>query len=162
MLHPVNLGALFKHFDLVDKLADVLKMPVNRRVTHVGNHVDNVQSLHHFGTNLPGVNLAPVVCLQILHDLIDHLFNHVGTDRSLLASLGNAVLKLVPVERLVATIALDHQQIGPLDLLVGREPIFTVQANPATPDARTMVYRSGVNDPIFDAFTFGATHPLEQ
>ena len=76
------------------------------------------------------MNLSPVR-FKVLDDILNRLSEssvQIFTGRfSQAFTMPSA--EFVAVERLVAAVTFDHQQIRPLDLLVGREPIFTIQTN---------------------------------
>ena len=85
MLHSIGFGSLFEIFDLVNELTDVLKMTVNGGVPHVGNRVYQVQLLHHFSSDFARMDLAAIIRFQVLHDVLNRLFERIQTDRTLLA-----------------------------------------------------------------------------
>ena len=157
----IGLRAFLQHLDFIDELADVLEVAVNGGIPHVGHHVDALEFLHHLRADLARVNLPPVVRLQVLHHLFDHLVQHLQADRALLTGLDDASVQLVAVKGLVPPVPFDHQQIRPFDLLVRREAVLAIEADSATTDAGAVIHGSGINHPILNAFTFGTAHQLE-
>ena len=72
------------------------------------------------------MNLPPVIGFQVLHDILNRLFEHIQTYRTFLACLDDPLAELVTVERLMPAIPFDDEKIGALNLLVGGEPVLAV------------------------------------
>lgn len=51
-LHGVLTGAFLEGLDLLDELADVFELSVDRDVANVGDRIDVVQLVHHFGSDI--------------------------------------------------------------------------------------------------------------
>src|ERR1051325_3831446 len=99
---------------------------------------------------------------QFVHDVVDHLLQCEQAGRPFLKRLGDARGKLAPVERFVSSpIALDHSQIGSLNLFVSREPIFAAQTLATTADTGTIPRLPGIDDLVITRPALGATHSMK-
>jgi hypothetical protein len=142
----------------VDEFADVLKMPVNARISHVGDRIDVVQGRHHLGTDDMARDLPTEFHVQIVDDVVRDFFENLDPDRALFASLEHAGEQLLLIKRLAATVPLGDAEFGAFDLLVGREALAAVEALATTPDAPAIFRKPGIDDFVLHVTALGTIH----
>src|SRR5947209_14309826 len=121
----------------VYELVDVIEPPMDRCVTEIRDLIDRAQSLQNLGADRRRLNFA-AAGLEIVHDLIDQLFQGQQTGGTFFESFGNAACEFAPVERLMGSVAFDHAQVRALDFLVSGKSISAFEAFTAAANARAI------------------------
>jgi hypothetical protein len=102
--------------------------------------------------NLRALYLSFASFLEMELDAINDLFNHIDTDRPLLASFFQTIEDFKPIERFSSPIFLHDQWKGILCPLGGSKSLMAAKAFPSTPDGIFILSQSGIDD-----FTLGMT-----
>src|SRR5213593_2110950 len=144
--------------DLLDELADVLELPVDRGEADVGDRVQALQMVHHYPAELLAADLFLGALVQLGFDLDDDVVDGLHPDRSLLARLQDGPSELLAVEGLAAAVALDHVRQHVLDVFIGRVPSVALEALAAAPDELPVPAHSRVDDPILRVTAKRALH----
>src|SRR4051812_39541296 len=140
--------ALREHrLHLVHEVADVLKLPVDRGKTDVGDLIELFQVLHRqFAEDRPRDFLAKVAGVNVGFDFADDRFDLLVADWAFVASLFEATAELGRVERLAGLVLLDDLERALLDLLDGRNAALAVAADPPTTGGEAAGLAAGIND----------------
>ena len=130
---------------LVHKCVDILKLPVYRGKTHIGNRIQIFEPVHHQLSDHPAGNLLfpPVedLRLHIVHQLRDLICAH----RALMTGAKHSRLNLGTVIGLSVIVLFDHDQGNGLHLLVGGETPAALVADTAAADGIVFIRRSGID-----------------
>jgi len=120
--------------DLLAQLLKALEALVDAGEADVRDLVDLAQLVHGRLADDPRRDLGRATRAQGSLDLFGRLLRRVGRDRPPGERLGQARRKLVAIELLAPTVALEHGQAGRLYALVGREARRAQVALASAPD----------------------------
>jgi hypothetical protein len=138
-LHVVAGGPGFERLNFADEFANVVELAVNRDVAHVGDRIDLVKFVHHFGSDDVGGDFGDMILVQIGQDFLHRPVEAVHRDGALLAGLDQTPEKLLPVDGFPASILLHNPQFRALDLLVGGVAVGAVEAFATPPNRRPVL-----------------------
>ena len=140
------LLVLEQGIQLVHKGIDILELAVDRCKAHIGHLVDRAQLLHDQLADGLARDLAlertEYALLDIIHDLLElHERN-----RTLLARLDQTAEQLLPVIGLPRAVALDEHERHTFYGFVCGKTLEVLEAFTPTPDARSLIGRSRINN----------------
>src|SRR5262252_3120878 len=153
-----RLVVSLESLDLLDELADVLELAVDRGKPDVGDRIEPLQVVHDHSAELLAADLLLGALVQLGLDLDDNVVDRLHADRPLLARLQDGAAELLAVEGLAAAVALDHVRQHILDVLVGRIPTVALEALAAAPDELPVPAHPRVDDPILRVTAKRALH----
>jgi hypothetical protein len=91
-------------------------------------------------------------------DAIDNLFNHIDTDRSLLASSFQTIEDFQAIERLPSGILLHNQWEGILCPFARSKSFMAAKAFPSTPNGVFILSQAGIDNLALEMTTEGTFH----
>src|SRR5438270_3687434 len=94
-------------FDRIYEFVGLLKTPMNRCITQIGDFIDVAQFCHDVCPNLGRSDLA-TGCFYLVNNIVDGLFENDQADRAFFESLGQTADDFASVKGFVRPIALDH------------------------------------------------------
>jgi len=144
----------------VNEFIDILEALVHGGVTQIRYFIDPAQFLKHFGADSSGENFASAR-FELVHDVVNYLFQRHETGRALFKSFRNAGGKFAPIKRLMRSVAFHDTQVRALDFFVGRKAIFAFKTFAATPDTGTIPRLAGIDDFVITRPALGATHSVK-
>src|SRR5205807_839208 len=154
----LGLVVALKALHLVDELADVLELPVDRSEAHVGHGVELLEVLHHDLPELLARDLLLGAIVELRLDLANDVVDRLDADRPLLARFQNRGAELLAVEGLAPAVPLDDVRQDILDVLVGRVPPVALEALTPAPDELALAPDPRVDDPILRVTAKRAFH----
>lgn len=116
------------------KGSNVLKRPIDRGKSDVGNRIETFQTLHDNLTQGAGGEFVFLKMLDITLDAADEFFEVILRDWSLFEGFANPTLKFLSRIRLPTSITFYDGDIEDFHLFVRREPKAAFNAFPAAPD----------------------------
>ena len=149
---------LSERLQLVHKLVDVLKFPIDGCKADIGDLVQLMQLLHDFFTDDPTFNLRLAHLLDPLFDPVGDGFDRADTDRSLFTGFFQADENLIAVKRLAATVLLHDNGKNFLDSLVSGIAAFTTKALPAATNDFAFLGHTRIDDLVFKFIAEGTFH----
>ena len=159
-LHVVAGSPVFERLNFADKLADVVELPVDRDVSHIGYWIDLVELVHDLGPDNVGRDLGNVILVEFGKNLLDRPVETVHRHRPLLAGLDETSEELFSIDRLAAAVLLHYSQLRTLDLLVGGIAVRAVQTFAASPNRRPVFRHPGIYDFVFVGTALDTPHWL--
>src|SRR5262245_49002461 len=154
----LGLVVALEPLDLLDELADVLELPVDRREPDVGDRIQALEMVHDHAPELFAADFLLGTLVQLGLDVDDDVVDGLHADRALLAGLQDRAAELLAIERLTTAVALDHVRQHVLDVLVGRVPAVALQALAAAPDDLPVPAHPRVDDPVLRVTAKRALH----
>jgi len=153
------LGFLLeKCLNFLAELTHVAEIAINGGEPHVGNLVDLSQLLQDEFANPFGGDLLLHEVLQSPFDLLGNSLQRSQGDSSPLASPEQTFDDLLRIELLACPVALDHLDGDLLDVLERRETPTARTAFATTPDRRTLLRGSRVDNPTVRMAAMRTTH----
>ena len=119
-----------------------------------------MESIHYANTYRMRWNLVIVRVLELLNNLFDGALESIVTDGTFLAGLDYARQQLLPIERLMASIPLDHPQIAALNLFISSKSILARETLATPTNRRTSLRRARIDNLVFKVSAFRASHRL--
>ena len=156
---PFMFTCLVQQFlQLIHKCTDILKLPVYRRKTDIGDRIQILQMIHHDLSDLCAGYLLLRRAEDLSLDRIHHTLDLPDRDRPFVAGAEHAVLDLLTVILLSGLILFDHSQRDRLHLFIGGKTFSAGIAHPAAPDRIGILHRSGIHDPCVILITIWTSH----
>src|SRR5690606_13534190 len=145
----------------LDELVDGLEVAIDGGEPYVVRVDRLLETLHDHLADLPGRDLVLGLPVQLVLDLVDHRLDLGGGDRTLGAGEAERTEQLAPVVRFRRAVALQHDDLSFLDVLVRREP--PMAAKTLAPPTHRPAFPAGtrVDDAIFGFVAVGAAHLRE-
>src|SRR5215510_12815321 len=153
-----RLVVALEPLDLLDELADVLELAVDRGEPDVGDGIQALEVIHHHTPELLAADFLLGALVQLGLDVDDDVVDGLDADRALLARLQDRAAELLAVEGLAAPVALDHVRQHVLDVLVGRVAAVAFETLTAAPDELPVPAYPRVDDPILRVTAKRALH----
>src|SRR4030043_1052811 len=137
---------------------DVLKLPVHRGETDIGDPIEAVQFLHPLLPDLRAFDLSLPSFLKIRLDPVDALFNHIDADGPFFAGLLQAIEDFDPVEGFPPSVFFDDQRKGILRPLTRGKTLLAFEALPPPPYHLLVLAQTGINNLAFEMITKRTFH----
>src|SRR3989304_6563957 len=134
ILIPLFLIPLLQQvLQLIHKLVDALKLPVDRCEPHIRNLVKHLKLAHDLAAYHRTGDLFLSTLLGPFLDPRYDLFQHIHAYRPLLTGLFKAAKDLIPVKGFPAAVLFDHNRKHIFDMLIGGKPPPASEALPPAP-----------------------------
>jgi hypothetical protein len=117
-----------------------------------------VELLHHTLPDFRAFDFSLSLFLKMELDAINNLFNHVDTDRSLLARSFQTVEDFQAVERFPSGILLHNQWEGILCPFARSKSFMAAKAFPSTPNGVFIFSQAGIDDLTLEMTTERTFH----
>lgn len=137
---------------------DVLKLPVDRGETDIGDPIETVKFLHHLLPDFRAYDLSLAFLLKIGLNPVDAFFNHIDADGPLFTGLLQAIEDFNPVEGFSPSVFFNDQGKRILRPLACGKTLLTFEAFPPSPDRLFVFAQTGVNHLAFGMIAEGAFH----
>ena len=147
-----------QRLQLLDKIRNIIELPIDRGEADVSDLVKVLQMLHDDLTDLLGGHLGLRAVADLMLDLRDEICDLLHRDVALITGAYDPRQQLVAAERLTAAITLDDHEWQALHHLVRRKPSPALSALAAAADGHPLLCRTGINDTAVRFFAKRASH----
>jgi hypothetical protein len=145
-------------FELVDEVAHILELAIDTRKTDKRDMIEFTQLGHHQFADLRRFYFGFVVVVDLAFDRRNDGFDLVVADRPLPASLGQAVLDLLAIERNPRAVFLHDFDHRIFDAFVRGRAAMAADAFAAAANAVTIVTGARIEHPVVVGFAVRTSH----